>query len=188
MKVAFQLGAANNGQNFPVLADVYSGVTTRIRGTLDGAPGKTYQLQFFASPTGDSSGYGEGQVFLGQMGFALGTSCSSNFTAYLPALVPPNWAVTATAADSSGNTSEFSAWVPVVLFPALAISFANPGQHQISLSWTNNGGSFSLQQTFSLSPPVQWNAVTNTVVLTNGFFAVALPSTPTNTFYRLLAP
>src|ERR1019366_8094198 len=52
-------GAANAGQNFPVLANAYSGSGTRIRGTLDSSPGKMYLLQFFASPAGDSSGYGE---------------------------------------------------------------------------------------------------------------------------------
>ena len=89
---------------------------------MDGKTGKTYTLQFFASPAGDSSGYGEGQVFLGQTNLTLGSTCSSNFTAYLPASVSPGWVVTATATDATNNTSEFSAWVPVIPVPPVQLA------------------------------------------------------------------
>jgi titin len=179
--------AANAGQNFPVLANAYSGSGTRIRGTLDSSPDKTYLLQFFASPAGDSSGYGEGQVFLGQTNFTLGAMCSSNFTVFLPVSVPANWVVTATATSPANNTSEFSAWVPVVPVPLLQLAFSRTNQSQISLSWTNNGGSFGLEQTDNLSPPLQWTTVVSTPALTNGFYLVAIPTTNATTFYRLTA-
>jgi titin len=182
-----QAGAANAGQNYPVLTNVYSGVATQIRGTLDSGAGKTYLLQFFSSPSGDPLGYGQGQVFLGQTNLTLGASCSSNFTVLLPVSVPRGWVVTATATDPANNTSEFSAWAPVIKLPALA-----PGQleadivtsRQISLSWTN-GGNYVLEQTYSLTPPVQWTIVTNTPLLTSGFFMLTLSATNENTFYRL---
>jgi hypothetical protein len=180
-------GAANAGQNFPVLSGAYSGNGTLIHGTLDGGSGKTYSLQFFASPAGDSSGYGEGQLFLGQTNFTLGSMCSSNFTVFLPASVPANWVITATAASPANNTSEFSAWVPVVLVPPLQLAFSNPNQNQISLSWTNNGGSFALQQTYNLSPPVQWTMVGNAPSLMNGSFVGTMPATNSSVFYRLIA-
>jgi titin len=179
--------AANAGQNFPVLANAYSGSGTRIRGTLDSSPDKTYLLQFFASPAGESSGYGEGQVFLGQTNFTLGAMCSSNFTVFLPVSVPANWVVTATATSPANNTSEFSAWVPVVPVPLLQLAFSRTNQSQISLSWTNNGGSFGLEQTDNLSPPLQWTTVGSTPALTNGFYLVAIPTTNATTFYRLTA-
>ncbi len=178
--------AANAGQNFPALSDAYSGTTTRIRGTMDGKSGKTYSLQFFASPSGDSSGYGEGQVFLGQTNLTLGATCSTNFTAYLPATVPANWVVTATATDSANNTSEFSAWIPVVTVPPPQIAFLSV-QNKFSVSWTNSAGSFALQQTFSLTPTVQWTTVTNAPVLTNGFFVTTMTPTNGSVFYRLIA-
>ena len=182
-------GAANAGQNFPVLANAYSGSGTRIRGTLDSSPGKMYLLQFFASPAGDSSGYGEGQVFLGQTNLTLKAAmCSSNFTVFLPVSVPANWVVTATATSPANNTSEFSAWVPVVSVPLLQLAFSTTNQSQISLYWTNNGGSFGLQQTYNLSPPVQWTTVVSTLVLRNGFWMVAIPTTNGTAFYRLTAP
>jgi titin len=182
-------GAANAGQNFPVLSDAYSGGGTRIRGTLDSGSGKTYLLQFFASPAGDASGYGEGQVFLGETNFTLGATCSSNFTVFLPASAPTNWVITATATSVANNTSEFSAWVPVVSVsvPPLQLTFPSANQNQISLSWTNNGGSFVLQQTYNLSPPVQWTMAGSASSLTNGFFVATIPTTNSSAFYRLTA-
>jgi hypothetical protein len=165
--------------------NVYSRVTTQIRGTLNSGTGKTYRLQFFSSPSGNTNGYGEGRVFLGQTNLTLGASCSSNFTVLLPVSVPAGWVVTATATDPANNTSEFSAWVPVLIVPLLQINSVNRTNWQISLSWTNNGGSYVLQQAFSLNPPAQWTTVTNAPLLTNGFFVLTLSATNGNTFYRL---
>jgi titin len=184
-----QAGAANAGQNYPVLTNVYSGVATQIRGTLDSGAGKTYLLQFFSSPSGDPLGYGQGQVFLGQTNLTLGASCSSNFMVLLPVSIPAGWVVTATATDPANNTSEFSAWAPVIKLP-LALA---PGQleadivtsRQISLSWTNGGGNYVLEQTYSLTPPVQWTIITNAPLLTSGFFVLTLSATNGSTFYRL---
>jgi titin len=178
--------AANAGQNFPTLSNVYSGTLTRIRGTMNGQTGKTYTLQFFASPTGDPSGYGEGQVYLGQTNLTLGATCSSSFTAYLPVAIQPGWVVTATATDANNNTSEFSAWVSAI--PVPPVQLAQPAYNQLALSWTNNGGSFALQQTASLTPPVSWSAVTNQPVLQNNFLVATLGLTNSSVFYRLTAP
>lgn len=181
-------GAANAGQNFPTLTSAYSGIGTKISGTLDSIKNKTYELQFFASPAGDATGYGEGQVFLGQTNLTLGTTlCTSNFTVLLPVTVPANWVITATATNPTNNTSEFSAWIPVVPVPAVQIAFASP-PGRISLSWTNNGGSYGLEQTLSLSPPPLWTTVAGAPVLSNGFYVVTAPTTNGTTFYRLKVP
>jgi titin len=179
--------AANAGQNYPVLTNVYSGTATQIRGTLNSGTGKTYLLQFFSNPSGNALGYGEGQVFLGQTNLTLGATCSSNFTVLLPVCVPAGWVVTATATDPANNTSEFSAWTNVVIVPQVQASAVNRTNQQFSLSWTNNGGSYVLQQTFSLTPPQQWIAVTNAPLLTNRFFVLTLNATNGDAFYRLLA-
>ena len=177
--------AANARQNYPVLTNVYSQVTTQIRGTLDSGTGKAYQLQFFSNPSGNTNGYGEGRIFLGQTSLTLGASCSSNFSVSLPVSVPTGWVVTAIATGPGNNTSEFSAWVPVLIVPPLQFNSFNRINRQISLSWTNNGGSYVLQQTFSLNPLALWTTVTNTPLLINNFFGLTLSATNGDTFYRL---
>jgi titin len=177
--------AANAGQNYPVLTNVSSGATTQIRGTLDSGAAKTYLLQFFSNPSGNTNGYGEGRVFLGQTYLTLGASCSSNFAVLLPVSIPSGWVVTATATDPANNTSEFSAWAPVSIVPPLQFNSVNRTTRQFSLSWTNNGGSYVLQQTFSLNPPAQWAVVTNPPLPANNFFVLTLSATNGDTFYRL---
>jgi hypothetical protein len=181
------VNAANAGQNYPVLTNVYVGTATQIRGTFDSATNKTYVLQFFSSPSGNKLGYGEGQVYLGQASVVLGAICPTNFAVTLPAFVPAGWVVTATATDPANNTSEFSAWTNVVIIPRVQSGSVNPSSQQFSLSWTNNGGSYILQQTFSLNTPQQWIAVTNAPILANGFFVLTLSATNGDAFYRLLA-
>ncbi len=102
----------NHLQNYPVLTTSASGpLGTLIRGSFDSMAGKNYVLEFFASTNGDSSGNGEGQVFLGRTNLALGTTCSTNFSFTLPFIVLAGWVVTATATDPANNTSEFSNWI-----------------------------------------------------------------------------
>ena len=178
--------AANGGQNYPTLSNVYSSTLTRVRGTMNGQTGKTYTLQFFASPTGDTNGYGEGQVYLGQTDVTLGGTCAADFTAYLTSPVASGWVVTATATDTNNNTSEFSKWVTAIPVPPVLV--AKPGPNQLALSWTNNSGSFALQQTPDLTPPPLWTMVTNAPVLVNNFWVTTLFTTNGSLFYRLLAP
>jgi titin len=182
-----QSGAANAGQNYPVLTSVYGGTMTLINGSLNSGAGKTYTLQFFASPSGNALGFGEGKVYLGQASLAL-VACSNNFAVVLPVSVPSGWVVTATATDPANNTSEFSEWLPVgMTLPSIRFSAVNPANGQFSLSWTNDGGNYTLQYMLSLNPPIQWINVTNTPSLANGLFVVAQPMTNGAAFYRLEA-
>ena len=62
-------------------------------------------MEFFASVTCDASGYGEGERFVGsQLVVQPGAG-----NLQLNELVPAGQYITATATDSQGNTSEFSA-------------------------------------------------------------------------------
>jgi Lectin C-type domain/Beta-propeller repeat len=57
---------ANNLQNHPVLTYATSNASnTNILGTFNSKPNNTLRLEFFANSTLDTSGYGEGQTFLG---------------------------------------------------------------------------------------------------------------------------
>jgi hypothetical protein len=104
----------------------------------------------------------------------------------LPTSVPVGWVVSATAIDPTNNTSEFSADVAVTSPPALKIVPSKGGGSL--LSYTNLSGPFTLQQTYSLVPPVNWVAVTSPLELTNGTYYVSNNSGQTNVFYRLTAP
>src|SRR5262249_1985803 len=78
------------------------------------APATTYTLQFFASATPDPSGYGEGQAFLGAIGVTTGPDGNVSFMASLPIGVPAGQAISATATDPNGNTSEFARDVTLI--------------------------------------------------------------------------
>jgi len=113
--------AANRSQNYPVLSNsVSSSLGTLIAGSFDSAAGKIYSIEFFASTNGDPTGYGEGQLFLGQTNLTLGAACSTNFSVLMPFIIRPGWVLTATATDANNNTSEFSNWITNVPAPPLA--------------------------------------------------------------------
>jgi titin len=174
---------ANMLQNFPVLAQAVSGNGTGVRGTLNSKASSSFLVQFFANPACDFLGYGEGQVYLGQQMVVTSNNCNASFVAALPGQVPVGFVITATATDSANNTSEFSACVPVSSVPSLAVVPAT--NHQVSIAWTNTATGFVLKQTDSLSPPVQWAAVTNSPVVNNGQLVVTLPADAGNRFYVL---
>jgi hypothetical protein len=103
----------------------------------------------------------------------------------LPLSIPAGWVVTATATDPANNTSEFSEWIPAIAVPNVQLNSVNHLTGQFSLSWTNNGGSYVLQRTSSLTPPVQWTSVTNIPSLLSGFYVMTQPMTNGATFFRL---
>jgi hypothetical protein len=99
---------ANMQQNFPVITGS-SGTT--IAGTLNSLPGD-YRIEVFSNPgvnQCDSSGYGEGETFLGAVPLHITDSqANTPFSLTVPTPVPAGAALTATATDPDGNTSEFS--------------------------------------------------------------------------------
>src|SRR5207249_11178102 len=112
----------------------------------------------------DPSGYGEGQLYLGDLTVVTSNNCTASFVATLAEPVPIGNLITATATAAANNTSEFSACVPVAPVPSLGVVASS--NHQVSLAWTNSAGGFVLKQTDNLSPPIQWITVTNSPVLT----------------------
>jgi hypothetical protein len=76
-------------------------------GSIDTPNPQTVTIEIFASsvpvPGGDPSGYGEGQTFLG----SATPNGAGRFTAILPPVLKGT-AISATATDAAGNTSEFA--------------------------------------------------------------------------------
>ena len=134
---------ANKLTNFPVLTAVTGGV----QGTLNSIPDATFRIEFFGNTACDASGNGEGATFLGAT--AVATDGAGNATILLFAATAGQ-IVTATATDSSNNTSEFSTCVQVEAASAeLAIVTATDSPDPVilgtplnySITLTNNGPS-----------------------------------------------
>jgi len=180
----------NNLQNYPLVASaVTDGVKIVAKGYLVSAPNQIYSVQFYANPSADNTGYGEGKVFLGAGAVTLAGGGSNAFTATLPANVPSGWKLTATATDSVNNTSEFSQAVGIGSSPALQIAPVTAGDTTISWLVTNSfGGTWQLMQASNLNAPILWTSVTNTPAVTsNGtWFTVTLDATDSTRFFRLL--
>lgn len=104
---------ANNLQNFPLIHSVsITPTNTVIHGTLYSVASQTYTLDFYANPSCDNSGYGEGRTYIGSAMVTTNAGCVADFSGAnavtLPAAVPPGSIITATATDATNNTSEFS--------------------------------------------------------------------------------
>lgn len=94
---------ANMGQNFPVLSSAKSSRKgTRVSGKLNSVPGTTFTVQFFANPSGTD----EGKTFLGEK--SVTTDANGDAAISFSTKRKASGAVTATATDPEGNTSEFS--------------------------------------------------------------------------------
>jgi Ca2+-binding RTX toxin-like protein len=118
---------ANNLQNFPVLTKAYtSAAGTIVQGSLNSEASKTYAIDIFSSPGCDLSGHGEGKAYLGSVNVTTPGSppFTAAFNVNLPSPTALNSRITATATDSSGNTSEFSVCVSADATPLCAGSLA----------------------------------------------------------------
>jgi hypothetical protein len=98
---------ANGLQNFPSLTAAATGSTT-IQGALDSTPNTTFRIEFFSSPSEDTSEHGEGMTMLGSRDVTTSGAGTIAFTFTTTIAVPIGHFITATATDPGGNTSEFS--------------------------------------------------------------------------------
>lgn len=110
--LGIQLVGGNNNQPAPVLASAVASGNS-IQGTLTAAANTSYALDFFANPTANPSGYGEGKQFLGSATESTNGSGTVSFTVTFNVSVPAGQAISATATDPSGNTSAFAKDVSV---------------------------------------------------------------------------
>lgn len=98
---------ANNLQNYPILASATSGNPV-ITGSLNSLANTQFTLEYFASPSCDASGNGEGQVYLGFKQVTTNGSGIADAGTTLDVNVLPGQVITATATAPDGSTSEFS--------------------------------------------------------------------------------
>jgi uncharacterized repeat protein (TIGR01451 family)/CSLREA domain-containing protein len=99
----------NGLQNFPDIAVANPSLGgTYVAGALDSTPGTTFDLDVYSSPSCDSSGNGEGKVFLGTFQVTTDGAGDASFVHQLAGPTAVGNAVTATATAPDGSTSEFS--------------------------------------------------------------------------------
>ncbi len=111
--------AGGNGlQNYPVLGSATAVRTlglgqaqARISGRLNSAPHAVYVLDFYANAASDPSGHGEGAVFLGSAQVLTDAAGDARFSLLLTVPAGAGTAISSTATDAAGSTSEFSACV-----------------------------------------------------------------------------
>ncbi|MBS0508603.1 MAG: right-handed parallel beta-helix repeat-containing protein, partial [Proteobacteria bacterium] len=108
----------NNLQNFPVLhSAITDGFQLSLQGALNSKANSYYRIDFFASPTGNASGYGEGKKYLGAVNVATDGSGNASISTILGVSVPAGNVITTTATQTDAgyytfsDTSEFSAFI-----------------------------------------------------------------------------
>jgi len=102
----------NGLQNFPVLvSQVPASGPRTVAGTLQSAPGSPFRIDLYSSSDCDPSGNGEGEFFLGSAQVMTDGNGDAAFEINADVFLPAS--LTATATDAAGNTSEFSACLPV---------------------------------------------------------------------------
>ncbi len=102
----------NELQNFPVItAAEITDIGTDIEGTLDSVASTNFTIEFYANPTCDSSGNGEGHTYLGNVATSTNGSGAATFSTDVGVLpVGTEREMTAVAINqATGSTSEFSA-------------------------------------------------------------------------------
>jgi uncharacterized repeat protein (TIGR01451 family) len=98
----------NDYQNYPVLSVAESdGTSTTIKGTLTSIPSTSFLVQFFGSPTEDSTGYGQGKNLLGSAMVLTDANGYATFSTGFSLGTLAGQYMTATATSPSGDTSEF---------------------------------------------------------------------------------
>jgi hypothetical protein len=140
----------NTLQNFPVITAAFgnNGQLT-IYGTLNSTPSKDFFLEFYANPAADTSGFGEGQIFLGQARVTTNSSGDVPFNVTFP--LPSGVGVVSAIAQEiiTQNapyspylyTSEFSASANISLTAPTApptsptaVSLASPASQPLNIS------------------------------------------------------
>lgn len=177
----------NNLQNYPVLASVTSGGL--VIGTFNSTPNRSFRIEYFKNSTCDSSGYGEGEVFLDAQEVTTDGSGDAplSFSFAYDSAKP---FVTATATDlTTGDTSEFSACVrfcpalTVISAPTTLPGTATLGAPYPTVTFNGSGGAGPYSFSYSGTLPTGLNLVGATLAGTPsaaGMFNFTVQATDAN--------
>ena len=107
---------ANTLQNYPTIRSAFldtSGMVT-VSGELSSTPNTQFLIQLFWSAEVDQSGYGEGELLVGELTVTTDETGATTFSeAFLVEGISTQGVISSTATDPMNNTSEFSSVVPL---------------------------------------------------------------------------
>jgi hypothetical protein len=160
---------AGSNQNCPVLQSATaSGTSIIVAGQINTQPNANVNLDFYASPTADSSGHGQGQIYVGSTTLLTDVNGNANFNVSLPGTAPAGYYVSATATAGNNDTSEFSA--NVVMRSSFTVA-------PTSITTTEAGGAAPFKVALNQKP-----AATVTITLASSAPGQGALSTSTLTF------
>ena len=185
----------NNLQNFPVITNAFGyAASTIVLGKLNSKASRSFSIDVYRNLAADSSGYGEGQFYVGSVSVTTDGSGSALFALTNTTGNYAGQYFSATATSAGGDTGEFGADVPATNQPAPFSQFSGP------LVWRTNGFvltltlatnfNYRLQATTNLGAnPVVWIDLTN--YSANSSSLTFTDRTATNyrlRFYRAVSP
>ncbi|MBV9864674.1 MAG: SBBP repeat-containing protein [Abitibacteriaceae bacterium] len=98
----------NNLQNYPVITSAtFANNNTTISGTLNSTANMSFAIDFYINSSADSSGYGEGESYIGTQNVATDANGNATFAFNVSGDLS-NQFVSSTATAPNGDTSEFS--------------------------------------------------------------------------------
>jgi hypothetical protein len=160
----------NERQNQPSLVSTPGSLI--IAATLDSKPNAVYTVDVYRSDKCDPSGFGEGQQYLQTLKVTIGGAGPAAFDIDLTGMATVGDAVTATATNPAGSTSEFSNCVIISPPPPTSTPTLTPTATQTSTPTPTN----------TPTPPTDTPTATGTHTPTPGNTPTAGPSpTPTAT-------
>lgn len=184
-------GGANDLQNYPVFTLAAPGDTyTYIEGTLNSTANTVISLEFFSSPTGDATGFGEGKTYLGTMDVATDGSGDAVFTFSYGSALSLGTVITGVGIDPAQNTSEFSQYIVVfgtapTLTPTMTFTppnTATPLPTNTPVNTAVPATNTPVPGPASTSTPTKTPTITPTPTLLGPYMTLtALYSTPTET-------
>jgi len=180
---------ANNLQNFPVLttATLTPAGTGSISGTLSSSASTTFRIEYFAVDTCDPSGNGEGDLPLGTQDVTTNGSGTAALSKAISGLIFEPAAVTATATDPAGNTSEFSLCRATTCSSLVVLGQTLLAQSKNAMGWgvaddvtwvkgdLANVGTYTITGSGSVFGATSFSTATDNPVPDQGLYYVAAP-------------
>jgi parallel beta-helix repeat protein len=185
----------NNLQNFPVITNAFgNGTSTIVLGKMNSLPGGNFLIDVYRNIAASSSGYGQGQFYLGTVNVTTDGSGNASFAYTNGSGNYTGQFITTTATAANGDTSEFSAAMPATNTTVASAQFGK------SFAWQTSGFVFNLtlqtnftyriQATTNLAGnPIPWIDLTNFNAVNSSLtFTDHTAASFRTRFYRVISP